>query len=96
MLIDESLNWKDLTSRVKSKLSISVGIMYRCSKILDRCSMYMLYSVFAIFIVLCGNMGKYVSYKFALHKYVTKEGNTADAQGTAMRPHNSTVIRSTH
>ena len=44
VLIDESLNWKDPTSRFMSKLSISVGIMYRCSKLLEYHSMYMLYS----------------------------------------------------
>ena len=54
LLIDESLNWKDHISRVKSKLSINVGIMYRCSKVLDRYSMYMLYStLFLPYLLYC-------------------------------------------
>ena len=96
VLNEESLNWKDHISRINSKLSISVGIIYRCINVLDRYSLYVIFhSVYARFIILCGNMGKYVSYIFALHNYVTKEGNTAYTQRTAMRPHNSTVLKLT-
>ena len=48
VLIDESLNWKYHISRVRSKLSICVGIMYRCSKLLEYHSMYMLYSTLVL------------------------------------------------
>ena len=33
VFIDESLNWKDHISRVKAKLSTSVGVVYRCSQV---------------------------------------------------------------
>ena len=44
VLIDEKLNWKDHIANVKSKLSKSTVILYKCSHVIDSQSMYFLYS----------------------------------------------------
>ena len=35
VLIDEKLNWKDLTANVKSKLSKSTAVLCKCSQVID-------------------------------------------------------------
>ena len=58
--VDDLLNWNVHVKCVKSKLSKSTAVMYRCSYLLDRNSMYILYcsmfSVFALFNILCRNV----------------------------------------
>ena len=44
ILIDEQLNWKDHIANVKSKLSKSTAILYKCSHVIDSQSMHILYS----------------------------------------------------
>ena len=44
ILIDEKLNWKDHIANVKSKLSKSTAILYKCSHVIDSQSMHILYS----------------------------------------------------
>ena len=44
VLIDEELNWKDHIANVKSKLSKSTPISYKCSQVIDSQSMHILYS----------------------------------------------------
>ena len=44
VLIDEKLNWKDHIANVKSKLSKSTAILYKCSQVIDSQSMHILYS----------------------------------------------------
>ena len=80
-LIDESLKWNNHIRRVKSKLSISVGIIYIFNKVLNRYSMYMLYfTLLSPFLLNCVEIwGNTYPKNVALHKYVTKEYNTADA-----------------
>ena len=52
VLIDEKLNWKDHIASVKSKLSKSTAILYKCSQLVDiltsctaMCSYYILITV---------------------------------------------------
>ena len=42
VLIDEKLNWKDhkIIANVKSKLSKSTAILYKCSQVIDSQSMH--------------------------------------------------------
>jgi len=35
VLIDEKLNWKDHITNVKSKVSKSIAILYKCSQVID-------------------------------------------------------------
>ena len=44
VLIDEQRNWKDHIANVKSKLSKSTAILYKCSQVIDSQSMHILYS----------------------------------------------------
>ena len=44
VLIDEKLNWKDHIANVKSKLSMSTAILYKCSQVINSQSMHILYS----------------------------------------------------
>ena len=44
VLIDEKLSWKDHIANVKSKLSKSTAILYKCSQVIDSQSMHILYS----------------------------------------------------
>ena len=41
--VDDLLNWNYHIKYVKSKLSKSLGIMYKCSHLLNRSSMHILY-----------------------------------------------------
>ena len=43
VLIDEHLNWKPHIASVQSKLSKTTAILYKCSQIIDSCSMRILY-----------------------------------------------------
>ena len=59
------LNWNAHIKHVQSKLLKSASIMYRCSHLLDRNSMCILYNpLFVIFKLLCRNLGKHVSDKY--------------------------------
>ena len=46
VLIDEKLNWKNHIANVKSKLSKSTAILYKCSQVIDSQSMHIIYSSF--------------------------------------------------
>ena len=46
VIIDEKLNWKDHIANVKSKLSKSTPILYKCTQVIDSQSMHILYSSF--------------------------------------------------
>ena len=50
VLIDEKFNWKDHIANVKSKLSKSTAILYKCSQVIDSQSMH--YSYHTLVIVL--------------------------------------------
>ena len=52
--IDENLTWKDHISVVKSKLSKTIGIMYRASTFLNQSSLFTLYcSLFLPYMTYC-------------------------------------------
>ena len=57
ILIDEKLNWKDHIANVKSKLSKSTAILYKCSRVIDSQSMHILYSsLFLPYISYCSEI----------------------------------------
>ena len=57
VFIDEKLNWKDHIASVKSKLSKSTAILYKCSQLVDLQSMYILYcSMFLPYINYCSEI----------------------------------------
>ena len=57
ILIDEKLNWKDHIANVKSKLSKSTAILYKCSHVIDSQSMHILYSsLFLPYISYCSEI----------------------------------------
>ena len=57
VLIDEKLNWKDHITSVKSKLSKSTAILYKCSQLVDIQSMHILYcSMFLPYINYCSEI----------------------------------------
>ena len=57
VLIDEKLNWKDHIASVKSKLSKSTAILYKCSQLVDIQSMHILYcSMFLPYINYCSKI----------------------------------------
>ena len=57
VLIDEKLNWKDHIASVKSKLSKSTTILYKCSQLVDIQSMHILYcSMFLPYINYCSEI----------------------------------------
>ena len=60
--INVLINWNYHVKYVKSKLSKSTAILNRCSQLVDRNTMYVLYcSIFlAIFNILLRDLGKYV------------------------------------
>ena len=54
MNIDELLNWRYHIKYVKAKLSKSAAVMYRCSQLVDRTTMHMLYcSIFMPYLTYC-------------------------------------------
>ena len=56
VLIDE-LNWKPHIASVQSKLSKTTAILYKCSQIIDSCSMRILYcSIFPPYIHYCSEI----------------------------------------
>ena len=65
MLFGNLMLRKLFNVHVQSKLLKSASIMYRCSHLLDRNSMCILYSpLFVVFKLLCKNLGKHVSDKY--------------------------------
>ena len=57
VLIDEKLNWKDHIANVKSKLSKSTAILYKCIQVIDSQSMHILYSsLFLPYISYCSEI----------------------------------------
>ena len=54
MYVDDLHNWNGDTKYVKSKLSKSLGVMYRCRLLLNRSSMHILYcSLFLPYLTHC-------------------------------------------
>ena len=57
VLIDEKLNWKEHIASVKTKLSKSTAILYKCSQVIDSQSMHILYnSLFLPYISYCSEI----------------------------------------
>ena len=51
LLLDEQLNWRPHIASVQSKLSKTTAILYKCSQVIDSCSMRILYcSIFLPYI----------------------------------------------
>ena len=57
VIIDEKLTWKDHTSLVRSKLSKTVGILYRIIHLLNRSALFILYcSLFLPYLTYCAEI----------------------------------------
>ena len=74
--IDDLLNWNTHIKHVQSKLSKSAAIMHRCSHLLDRNGMCILYhSHFALFKLLCRNLGKRIRQILIVFSYYKKQSS---------------------
>ena len=57
VLLDEQLNWRPHIASVQSKLSKTTAILYKCSQVIDSCSMRILYcSIFLPYIHYCSEI----------------------------------------
>ena len=59
VLLDEQLNWKPHLASVQSKLSKTTAILYKCSQVIDSCSMQILYcsNISTVYTLLFRDMG---------------------------------------